>query len=216
MTAPTIAPPEAQPDSFAFTEANAEKAKRVIAKYPPGRQQSAVIPLLDLAQRQHDNWLPQAAVRHVAELLDMPYIRAWEVATFYTMFNLAPVGRHLVQVCTTTPCWLRGSDAIVAACEKRLGIHLGQTSADGAFTLKEVECLGACVNAPMLQIGDGYYEDLTPENVVELLDAVAAGKAPPAGSLAGRQTSCPAGGQTSLVASDVNYGEPARRGDAAE
>ncbi|MEQ9045354.1 MAG: NADH-quinone oxidoreductase subunit NuoE [Sneathiellaceae bacterium] len=215
MTAPTIAPPEAQPATFAFTEENHGKAKAVIAKYPPGRQQSAVIPLLDLAQRQHQNWLPQAAVRHVAELLDMPYIRAWEVATFYTMFNLAPVGRHLVQVCTTTPCWLRGSEAIVAACEKHLGVGLGGTTADGAFTLKEAECQGACVNAPMLQLGDGYYEDLTPENVVALLEAVAAGKAPPPGSLTGRQTSCPSGGLTSLVSSEVNYGEPAS-GDAAE
>lgn len=211
MTAPSIAPPEAQPESFAFTEQNLALARKHIAKYPPGRQQSAVIPLLDLAQRQHDGWLPQAAVRCVAELLDMPYIRAWEVATFYTMFNLAPVGRHLVQVCTTTPCWLRGSDAVVSACEKRLGIGLGETSADGAFTLKEVECLGACVNAPMLQIGDSYYEDLTPENVVALLDAVAAGNPPPAGSLTGRHTSAPAGARTSLVSPEIEYGEPARK-----
>lgn len=215
MTAPQIAPPEQQPASFAFTPENLETAKRVIAKYPPGRQQSAVIPLLHLAQRQHDNWLPQAAVRHVAELLDMPYIRAWEVATFYTMFNLAPVGRHLLQVCTTTPCWLRGSDGIVAACEKRLGIHLGETTADGQFTLREVECLGACVNAPMLQLGDDYFEDLTPESVVALIDALAAGRPVKPGPQNGRQTSAPAGGQTTLVSPELNYGEPAR-GDAAE
>jgi len=214
MTAPSIAPPEAQPEDFAFTAENLELARRHIAKYPPGRQQSAVIPLLDLAQRQHDGWLPQAAVRCVADMLDMPYIRAWEVATFYTMFNLAPVGRHFVQVCTTTPCWLRGSDAIVAACEKRLGIRLGETTADGAFTLKEAECLGACVNAPMLQIGDRYYEDLTPENVVALLDAVAAGTPPAAGPLSGRQTSAPAGVRTSLVAPDIAYGEPAPKAAA--
>ncbi|MDP7546703.1 MAG: NAD(P)H-dependent oxidoreductase subunit E, partial [Alphaproteobacteria bacterium] len=139
------APPEQQPDSFAFTPENLAAAKQLIAKYPPRRQASAVMPLLDLAQCQHRNWLPRAAMDAVAGMLDMPRIRVYEVATFYSMYNLAPVGEHLVQVCTTTPCWLRGSDDIVGACKAKLGIDFGETTADGKFTLTEVECLGACV-----------------------------------------------------------------------
>lgn len=160
-----------QPESFAFSEENEKKISEIIANYPPGRQQSAVIPLLDLAQRQHDNWLPRAAMDEVARILDMPPIRVYEVATFYTMFNLEPVGEHFVQVCTTTPCMLCGSDEIVKTCKKKTGIkNFGETSKDGKFTLVEVECLGACVNAPMVQINDDYYEDLTPELMEELLD----------------------------------------------
>ncbi|MEQ8193082.1 MAG: NADH-quinone oxidoreductase subunit NuoE, partial [Rhodospirillales bacterium] len=149
-----------QPESFAFTPENLERAEAIIGKYPAGRQASAVMPLLDLAQRQHDGWLPRAAMDRVAEMLDMPPIRVYEVATFYTMYNLKPVGKYHVQVCTNLPCWLRGSDKIMGACRKAIGIGNGETSKDGLFTLTEVECLGACVNAPMMQVGDDYYEDL--------------------------------------------------------
>ena len=194
------APPEQQPDGFAFTEANLAAARTIIARYPAQRQHSAVMPLLFLAQRQHDNWLPRAAMDYVADLLEMPRIRVYEVATFYTMYNLEPVGRHVLEICTTTPCWLRGSAAVVDACRQRLGIRLGQTTEDGAFTLREVECLGACVNAPMLQLGDDYYEDLTPENVVALIDALARGETPKPGSQSGRRSSEPAGGPTTLTA----------------
>jgi len=188
-----------QPAAFEFTPENLERAKRIIAKYPAGRQQSAVMPLLDLAQRQHDNWLPIAAMEYVARMLDMAPIRVREVATFYTMYNLAPIGRHHVQVCTTTPCWLRGSDDVLQACEKRLGIKAGETTADRQFTLSEVECLGACVNAPMMQIGDDYYEDLTPETTVKVLDAIARGEKPTPGNQSKRLTSSPEGGFTTLL-----------------
>ena len=192
------APKELQPDSFAFTTKNLEKAQEIIAKYPPRRQASAVMPLLDLAQRQNQNWLPQMAMNAVAEMLVMPRIRVYEVATFYTMYNLAPVGEHFVQVCTTTPCWLRGSDKVVSACKKKLGIGLGETTPDGKFTIVEVECLGACVNAPMMQINDYYYEDLTAESTEAVLESLASGQKPKKGSQSGRHASEPAGGPTTL------------------
>jgi NADH-quinone oxidoreductase subunit E len=198
MSAPSTAHVE-QPASFEFNPQNLERAKKIIAKYPPGKQQSAVMPLLDLAQRQHDNWLPIAAMEYIAKMLDMAPIRVREVATFYTMYNHAPLGRHHVQICTTTPCWLRGSDGVVEACEKRLGIKLGETTADRQFTLAEVECLGACVNAPMMQVGDDYYEDLTPETTVKVLDALARGEKPTPGNQSKRLTSSPEGGFTTLV-----------------
>jgi NADH-quinone oxidoreductase E subunit len=190
---------EQEPDKFAFTPENLERAKAHIAKYPPGRQQSAVLPLLDLAQRQSGGWLPLAAMHTVADLLHMPRIRVYEVATFYTMLNLRPVGKYLLQACTTTPCWLRGSDEVVAACERKLGISIGGTTADGLFTLVEVECLGACVNAPILQVNDDYYEDLDGPKTEALLDALRAGKPPPPGSVIGRQGSMPIGGKTTLL-----------------
>ncbi len=192
-------PPVAQPESFEFTPENLERAKAHIAKYPPGRQQSAVLPLLDLAQRQSGSWLPQAAMHCVANLLGMPRIRVYEVATFYTMFNLRPVGRYFLQACTTTPCVLRGSEAVVAACENKLGIGIGETTADGLFTLVEVECLGACVNAPILQVNDDFYEDLDAASTEALLDALRAGKAPPPGSVIGRGGSAPVKGKTTLT-----------------
>jgi NADH-quinone oxidoreductase subunit E len=192
-------PPLEQPATFAFTPENIEKAKWHIGKYPPGRQQSAVLPLLDLAQRQHDNWLPRAAMDCVAQMLDMAPIRVYEVATFYTMFNLRPVGRWFLQACTTTPCWLRGSDDILAACRKKLGVGVGETTADGKFTLVEVECLGACVNAPILQINDDFYEDLDGPATEKLLDQLAAGTQPPMGSVIGRQGSMPIGGKMTLT-----------------
>jgi len=190
--------PVVQPATFEFTPENLAKARTEIAKYPPGRQASAVLALLGLAQRQHDNWLPRAAMDYVAGLLEMPRIRVYEVATFYTMLQLRPVGRHLLQVCTTTPCWLRGSDDVVDACEKKLGIALGETTADGAFTLVEVECLGACVNAPVIQVNDDYYEDLDAGSTAALLDALARGEVPPKGSVKRRQGSAPEGGPTTL------------------
>ena len=199
MNAHQPGPPVDQPASFAFTPENLEQAKVHIAKYPPGRQQSAVLPLLDLAQRQASGWLPLAAMHHVADLLQMPRIRVYEVATFYTMFNLKPVGRYLLQACTTTPCWLRGSDDVVDACERKLGIGIGQTSADGLFTLVEVECLGGCVNAPILQVNDDFYEDLDGPKTEALLDALREGRPPPIGSAIGRQGSMPVGGKTTLT-----------------
>ena len=194
------APTDQPPDSFAFTPDNLEAAKQLIAKYPPRRQASAVMPLLDLAQRQQQNWLPRAAMDMVAEMLEMPRIRVYEVATFYTMFNLAPVGAHFVQVCTTTPCWLRGSDDVVGACKSKLGIDFGETTADGKFTLIEVECLGACVNAPMMQINDDYYEDLTAASTLAVLEALARGEKPKVGPQNGRYASEPSGGPTTLHA----------------
>lgn len=180
-----------QPESFEFTKANFKAAEAIIAKYPEGRQRSAVMPLLDLAQRQHDNWLPVAAMDYIASILSMPPMRVYEVASFYTMYNMKPVGKHFVQICTTTPCWLRGSDQIVAAAKKYLGIGLNQTTEDGEFTLIEVECLGACSNAPMCQIGDDYYEDLDEESTVAVLKALAEGQKPKAGSQIGRVSSEP-------------------------
>jgi len=180
-------------EAFAFNDENLREAKRIIARYPEGRQQSAVMPLLDLAQRQMGGWLPRVAMEYVAAMLDMPVIKVYEVASFYTMYNMEPVGRHVVQVCTTTPCWLRGSDAIVEACEQTLGIRCGQQTSDGQFTLREVECLGACVNAPLVQIGDEYYEDLTPEKMQELLLALKRGEKPKSGPQSGRTSSEPRG-----------------------
>ena len=190
-------------EGFAWTDANAKAAKEIIARYPEGRQMSAVIPLLDLAQRQvgaetkTQGWLPIPVMEYVAAELDMPIIRVLEVATFYTMFNLAPVGKFHVQVCGTTPCMLKGSDDVFAACAKR-GLKKGKTTEDGLFTLTEVECLGACANAPMVQINDDNYEDLTEAGMAAILDALAAGKTPKAGPQVDRQTSCPEGGPTTL------------------
>ena len=156
------------------------------------------MPLLDIAQRQAGGWLPREAMESVADMLEVPHIRAYEIATFYTMYNLEPVGEHLVQVCTTTPCWLRGSSDIVSVCEKVLGISVGETSPDRKFTLREVECLGACVNAPMLQIGADYFEDLDVAATEKLLDDLRAGKRIKPGPQTGRQTSAPAPGITTL------------------
>jgi NADH dehydrogenase (ubiquinone) flavoprotein 2 len=178
---------------FTFTPENAARAKTIMARYPDGRQQSAIIPLLDIAQRQNGNWLSREAIQFVAETVGVPLIRAYEVATFYTMFNLKPVGRHFIQLCATTPCWLRGSDAVEAVCKDKLGIGLKQTTPDGEFTLMRVECLGACVNAPVVQINDDYYEDVTPERMAEIIDALKRGEKPACGSQTNRQFSAPAG-----------------------
>ena len=187
-----------QPDNFVFTSENAEAANVEIVKYPEGWQESAVMPLLDLAQRQHDGWLPRAAMDTVAGMLGMAPIRVYEVATFYTMYNLVPVGKFHVQVCGTTPCMLRGSDDIIAACKKR-GMKKGEVSEDGLWTLTEVECMGNCATAPMVQINDDNYEDLTPERLDAILDELAAGKQPKTGTqIEGKRTSEPEGGPTTL------------------
>jgi NADH-quinone oxidoreductase E subunit len=199
MSTPAEAVAFEQPESFQFSPENLQRAKASIAKYPSGRQASAVLPLLWIAQEQHGGWLPRTAMDHVAEILGMAPIRVYEVATFYTMFNLRPVGRYLLQACTTTPCWLRGSDEVVQTCERKLGIDVGGTTPDGVFTLVEVECLGACVNAPILQVNDDFYEDLDGPATEMLLDALRDGKAPPPGSVIGRQGSEPVTGRTTLT-----------------
>ncbi len=188
---------------FAWTAGNATAAAVIIARYPQGRQHSAVLPLLDLAQRQvgeitgTQGWLPIPVMEFVARQIDMPYVRLLEVATFYTMFNLVPVGRFHVQVCGTTPCMLRGSDDVLDACYKR-GLRKGATTPDGLFTLNEVECLGACANAPMVQINDDNYEDLTADSMGAVLDALARGEMPTPGPQVERQTSAPRGEPTNL------------------
>jgi len=196
-----IAEDAVQPKSFAFTPDYQAKAEKEIAKYPSGRQQSAVMALLDLAQRQH-GWVTRAAVAHIAGMLDMPEIRVWEVVSFYTMYRAQPGGRINVHVCTTTPCWLRGSDDVTAACKKKLGIGFGEATEDGQFALHEVECLGACVNAPILQIDDDYFEDVDGAKTEAILDAFMRGETPTPGPQVERQTSAPAGGRTTLQTVD--------------
>ena len=188
-----------QPTSFGFSSDNTKAAEAVIAKYPEGWQASAVMPLLDLAQRQNDGWLPRVAMDYVADMLSMPRIRVYEVATFYTMYNLNPVGKYHVQVCTNLPCWLRGSDAIVGSCKSKLGVEFGETTEDGLFTLSEAECLGACVNAPMMQINDDFYEDLDSGSTESILGELAAGSKPKTGSQIGRVTCEPIDGLTALT-----------------
>ncbi len=194
-----------QPDSFAFDEQSEAAICVAVGRYPPGRQASAVIALLDIAQRQMARqtgsaWVPKAAMDVVARRLEMPPIRVYEVATFYLMFNLRPVGKWHLQVCTTTPCWLRGSDDVVAACREATGIKgWGETSEDGQFTMTEVECLGACVNAPILQVNDDFYEDMDAERTKQLLEALRRGERPKPGSMTRRQASAPEGGPATLT-----------------
>lgn len=177
--------------AFSFSKDNLKRADEIIAHYPQGKQASAVIALLDIAQRQAGGWLPVHVIEYVADYLSMPYIRVYEVASFYTMFNLKPVGKFHIQICGTTPCHLRGAREIINACKKHLNTKLGGASKDNNFTLTEVECLGACVNAPIVQINDDYYEDLTPETTLALLDDLKAGKTPQIGSQIGRPSSAP-------------------------
>ena len=202
--------PRGEVGDFAFTAENETRAKAVIARYPAGRQASAVIALLDLAQRQSGGWLPKEAIEYVAEMLDMAPIRVHEVSTFYTMFNLRPVGKHLIQVCRTTPCWLRGAGDLTRVCQEKLGVGLHENTDDGLFTVVEVECLGACANAPMVQINDHYYEDLTPQRMAEMIDDLKAGRDVPVGPQTGRQCSAPSDGPKTL--SEV----PARTGNGAD
>jgi len=184
--------------AFEFTEANLKRAESILKNYPDGHKRAALIPLLDLAQRQH-GWLPISAMHRVADYLGVPRMRVYEVATFYTMFMRNPTGKYHIQVCTTTPCWLRGSDVVMDCIKSKLGIQPGETSKDGKFTLSEVECLGACVNAPMLAVNDDFYEDLTKKDTVEILDDLVAGKQPRPGPRSGRFACEPAGGLTSLT-----------------
>ena len=186
-----------QPDSFAFTPENMDWAVTQIAKYPEGRQASAVLPLLWQAQKQGGGWLSEPAIRCVADMLDMPYMRALEVATFYSMFNLSPVGKYFVQLCGTTPCWLRGADDLKAVCRRQIG-EPGDISEDGKLSWIEVECLGACVNAPMVQINDDFYEDLTADTFERLLEDLRHGRNVMTGPQNGRQASAPEGGPTVL------------------
>ena len=187
MKSELFASDKQQIKSFSFSNENQLRADKIIGRYPQGRAGSALLPLLDLAQRQNDDWLPKAAIRYVANFLNVPETRAFEVATFYSMFRLTPRGKFLVQVCRTTPCWLRGSDTILDACTKCLEIMVGETTKDDLFTLVEVECLGACVNAPVVQINDNYYEDLTHEKLVSIIEDLKGGKEPMAGSQAPNQ-----------------------------
>lgn len=184
--------------TFVLDEDNMSKAKEIIARYPVGRQQSAVLPILDIAQRQNGGYLSRIVLDYIAYMLDMPPIKVYEVATFYSMFNLKPVGKHFIQVCRTTPCWLRGSDKLSAICKSKLGIGKGEMTADGQFSFVEVECLGACVNAPMIQINDNYYEDLTPEQMEKMIDDLKAGKEIKVGTQTKRLNSAPESGMTVL------------------
>ena len=188
-----------QPASFAFTPENKAWAEKQMKKYPDGRQASAVVPLLWRAQEQNGGHVTEPMIRVIAEMLGVSPIRVLEIATFYTMFNLKPVGQHLLQVCTTTPCWLRGSDAVVAACKKHIHPHAETVSADGKFSWMEVECLGACVNAPIVQIGDDFYEDLDGPRTEALINDLRSGRPPKPGSAIGRQTSAPEGGPQTLT-----------------
>jgi NADH-quinone oxidoreductase subunit E len=203
MSVRRLAPKELQPASFAFSEENLAWAKQQVAKFPPGRQASAVIPVLWRVQEQHDGWISEAAIRAVADLLDMPYIRALEIATFYTMFQLQPVGKKAhVQVCGTTPCRLRGAQDLIDVCQQRIHHDPFHLSADGDFSWEEVECLGACVNAPMVQIWSDTYEDLTGDIFDKLLDGFASGNPPKPGPQIDRQFSAPLGGLTTLKNGD--------------
>lgn len=199
------APAHKEPDSFAFDTESEAKIATILKRYPEGKQASAVIPLLYVAQRQmgrltQSAWVPRVAMDVIAARLSMPPIRVYEVATFYFMFNMKPIGRHHLQLCGTTPCMLRGTEDVLRACKDAGGLKgVGDTSADGLFTLTEVECLGACVNAPILQIDDDYYEDLDYESAVKLLEAFKRGERPKPGSAIGRQASAPAGEQTVLT-----------------
>jgi len=205
MAVRRLAPKEVQPTSFAFTAENLEWAKAQIAKYPPGRQASAVIPILWRVQEQHEGWVSEVAIRAVADLLDMPYIRVLEIATFYTMFQLEPVGKKAhVQVCGTTPCMLRGSKDLIEVCKSRIHHDPFHVSADGNFSWEEVECLGACVNAPMVMIWKDTYEDLTPESLNKVLDGFASGNPPKPGPQIDRQFAAPASGFTSLTSDAKN------------
>ena len=199
-----------QPKEFAFTPKYKKKSAEIIANYPKGRQQSAVMGLLDLAQRQvgddgakaekpYGGWIPKAAMDHIAEVLSMPPMKVYEVATFYSMYNLAPVGKYLVQICGTSPCWLCGAAKIKKVCEDHLGVKMFETTDDGLFTLMEVECLGACVKAPIVLFNYDYYEDLNEDIMVKMLDQLKAGKKITVGSQTGRKTSMAASGPTSLI-----------------
>ena len=184
-------PAKDQPESFEFNPSSLKAAKNIIAKYPQGKQQSAVMALLYIAQRQNNNWIPLAAMKYIAKLLEMPYIKVYEVATFYTMYNLAPVGEYFFQVCTTTPCMIRGAYKLVDVCKKKISKNESEISKDGKFSWLEVECLGACVNSPMIQINEDYFEDLDPDKLEKIIDKINNNEKPMPGSYRGRLSSEP-------------------------
>tara|TARA_B100000795_G_scaffold200277_1_gene154071 strand:- start:12 stop:620 length:609 start_codon:yes stop_codon:yes gene_type:complete len=192
-------PSKEQPVNFEFTTASIEAAKLIVAKYPEGKQQSAVMALLYLAQKQNENWIPLAAMKYIGKFLDMPYIKVYEVATFYTMYNLAPVGKHLIQICTTTPCMIRGAYKLVEACKEKISEKENELSKNKSCSWMEVECLGACVNAPMMQINAEYYEDLDKKKTLEILDTVLSGKTPKPGSYRGRVNNEPENSRKTLM-----------------
>ena len=188
-----------QPEKFEFNENNLRMSKEIISKYPNGKQQSAVMSLLYLVQNQNQNWIPLAAMKYIAKLLNMPYIKVYEVATFYSMYNLTPVGKFFYQVCTTTPCMLRGANKLVEACKEKISKNENEISEDGTSSWVEVECLGACVNAPMLQINENYYEDLTKDKLLKIIDETRKGNKPKPGSYKGRLNSAPETNRTTLI-----------------
>ena len=192
-------PAKDQPENFEFSSSSLEEAKTIIAKYPEGKQQSAVMALLYIAQRQNDNWIPLAAMKYIAKFLDMPYIKVYEVATFYSMYNLSPVGKYFIQVCTTTPCMIRGANKLVEACKEKISENESELSRDKICSWMEVECLGACVNAPMMQINDNYYEDLDKEKTLKILESLLKGETPKPGSYRGRINNEPENNRKTLL-----------------
>ena len=188
-----------QPDKFEFTLDNLEKARKVIKKYPNGKQQSAVMALLYLVQKQNNNWIPLVAMKYIGKFLEMPYIKVYEVATFYSMYNLTPVGHHFVQVCTTTPCMIRGAYNLVEACKEKISPNENELSKNKSCSWMEVECLGACVNAPMMQINDDYYEDLDKKKTLKIIDQILKGETPKPGSYRGRLNSEPENNRKTLI-----------------
>ena len=192
-------PAKEQPENFEFDSSSLEKANSIILKYPNGKQQSAVMALLYIAQKQNNNWIPLAAMKYIAKFLDMPYIKVYEVATFYTMYNLSPVGKHFVQVCTTTPCMIRGANKLVEACKEKISKNEYELSKDKSCSWIEVECLGACVNAPMMQINDDYYEDLDKEKTIKILDQILKSETPKPGSYRGRVNNEPENNRKTLM-----------------
>tara|TARA_Y100000768_G_C23844165_1_gene617642 strand:- start:291 stop:899 length:609 start_codon:yes stop_codon:yes gene_type:complete len=188
-----------QPENFEFTKESLEEAKNIIKKYPKNKQQSAVMPLLNIAQKQNDNWIPLSAMKYIGKFLEMPYIKVYEVATFYSMYNLSPVGKNFIQVCTTTPCMIRGAQNIVDACKEKISENENELSIDKTCSWIEVECLGACINAPMMQINNDYYEDLDKEKALKILDQIVSGKKPEPGSYRGRLNSEPENNRKTLL-----------------
>ena len=192
-------PAKNQPETFEFSSYSMEEANKIVLKYPEGKQQSAVMALLYIAQKQNDNWIPLAAMKYIAKFLDMPYIKVYEVATFYTMYNLSPVGKYFVQVCTTTPCMIRGANKLVEACKEKISDKENELSNDKNCSWMEVECLGACVNAPMMQINNNYYEDLDKEKTIEIFDKILKGEDPKPGSYRGRLNTEPENNRKTLM-----------------
>ena len=192
-------PSKDQPENFEFNSSSLEAAKTIITNYPKKKQQSAVMALLYIAQKQNSNWIPLAAMKCIGKFLDMPYIKVYEVATFYTMYNLAPVGKHFIQICTTTPCMIRGANKIVEACKEKISENENEISKDKSCSWMEVECLGACVNAPMMQINNDYYEDLDKEKTLEIIDKILNGKTPKPGSYRGRVNNEPENNRKTLM-----------------